>query len=273
MVRRLEQAAAAVRARTDLAPTVGVVLGSGLAAYADSLVDAVEVPYVDIPHFPRTTVTGHPGSLVVGRAGKTIVGALKGRVHFYEGHTLDAVAFPVRVLGSLGVRSLVVTNAAGAINAGYKPGDLMILRDHINLLGNPLVGPNDESLGPRFPDMTEAYDPDFRALAAGACAAVGVVAHEGVYISMTGPSYETPAEIRMARGIGADAVGMSTVPEVIAARHMGMRVLGLSCLTNMAAGVSDRKLDHADVLAVGERLRTTLLDVLQRVVAGIAGQA
>jgi len=267
---RLEEAAAAIRARTDLAPTVGVVLGSGLAPYADSLADAVEVPFADIPHFPRTTVSGHPGALVIGRAAGTVVAALKGRVHFYEGHTLEAVVFPVRVLGGLGVRALVVTNAAGAINSDYHPGELMILKDHINLLGNPLVGPNDDTLGPRFPDMTEVYDARLRSMAAQACAAAGIVVHEGVYISVTGPSYETPAEIRMARAMGADAVGMSTVPEVIAARHMGMKVLGLSCMTNMASGVIDRKLDHADVLAMGERLQATLLDVLERVVAGIA---
>jgi len=266
---RLDEAVAAVRERSSLEPTVGVVLGSGLFAFADSLDDAVSVPFEEIPHFPTATVSGHPGALALGHVGKVAVAALKGRVHYYEGHSLDAVVFPVRVLGRMGVRSLIVTNAAGALNVDFRPGDLMILRDHINLLGNPLVGPNDDTLGPRFPDMSHVYDPGLRALAARSCAAAGALSHEGIYISVTGPSYETPAEIRMARAMGADAVGMSTVPEVIAARHMGIRVLGLSCLTNMAAGITDQKLDHRDVLAVGERLRETLLDVLRRVIAGI----
>jgi purine-nucleoside phosphorylase len=267
---RLDETVAAVRARCGLEPTVGVVLGSGLGAFADALDDAVSLPFHELPHFPRASVAGHSGALVLGRSGGVAVAALKGRVHYYEGHSLDAVVFPVRVVARLGARVLVVTNAAGAINPEYRPGQLMLLRDHINLLGNPLVGPNDDALGPRFPDMSEVYDSRLRGLGRKACAAAGAVAHEGVYIAVTGPSYETPAEIRMARTMGADAVGMSTVPEVIAARHMGLRVLGLSCLTNMAAGVTDRPLDHRDVLAVGERLRSTLLDVLRRVIAGIA---
>jgi len=267
---RLDEAVAAVHERTSLEPRVGVVLGSGLGAFAESLEDAVALEFGAIPHFPVATVSGHPGALVIGLAGGIPVAALKGRVHHYEGHPLDAVVFPIRVLGRLGVRSVVMTNAAGAINPDFRPGEIMILRDHVNLLGNPLMGPNDDALGPRFPDMSEAYDPALRRLAARACAAAGIVAREGVYVAVTGPSYETPAEIRMARTMGADAVGMSTVPEVIAARHMGLRVLALSCLTNMAAGVTDRKLDHRDVLAVGERLRGALLDVLRRVIAGIA---
>ncbi len=264
---RLDEAVATVRNRTSLRPSVGVVLGSGLGGFADTLEDAVAIPYDEIPHVPAPTVAGHTGALVLGRAGGVPVAALKGRIHFYEGRPLDDVVFPVRVLGRLGVRTLVLTNAAGAINPAFRAGELMILSDHINLLGNPLVGPNATELGPRFPDMTHAYDPGLREAAARACAAAGVTVHEGVYIAMTGPSYETPAEIRMARTLGADAVGMSTVPEVIAARHLGMRVLALSCLTNPAAGVSDAPLDHRDVLVVAERLRSTLLDVLNRVVA------
>ena len=270
LLTRLDEAAAVVRTRTFVQPAVGVVLGSGLGAFADSLEDAAEVPFDQIPHFPAATVAGHKGSLVVGRVGGVPVAALKGRVHAYEGHSLADVVFPVRVLGRVGIRALVLTNAAGAINPEFRPGELMILSDHINLLGNPLAGPNEARLGPRFPDMSNAYDRTLRERAAAACAAAGATAHEGVYIAVPGPSYETPAEIRMARTLGADAVGMSTVPEVIAARHMGMRVLALSCLTNMAAGVSERPLDHRDVLAVTDRLKSTLLDVLTRVVAEAA---
>lgn len=270
LLTRLDEAAAAIRERTAVRPTIGVVAGSGLGAFADSLEDPAVVPFGEIPHFPAPTVAGHSGALVVGQVGGVPTVALKGRVHAYEGYSLDEVVFPVRVLGRLGIRILVLTNAAGAINPAFAPGELMILSDHINLLGNPLRGPNAAPLGPRFPDMSDAYDRDLRQRAVAACAAAGVTAHEGVYIAVPGPSYETPAEIRMARTLGADAVGMSTVPEVIAARHMGLRVLALSCLTNEAAGVSPEPLDHQDVLAVTERLRTTLLDVLTRVVVEAA---
>jgi purine-nucleoside phosphorylase len=270
LLSRLDGAAAAVRRRAPRPPEVGVVLGSGLGGFADTLEEAVVIPFAEIPHVPRPTVEGHAGALALGRSGDVAVVALKGRIHFYEAGSLEDVVFPVRLLGRLGVRTLILTNAAGAINPAFRAGDLMILRDHINFLGNPLVGPNLAELGPRFPDMTEAYDPGLREVAARACAAAGVSAREGVYIAVSGPSYETPAEIRMARTVGADAVGMSTVPEVIAARHLGMRVLALSCLTNPAAGVSARPLDHADVLAVAESLRGALLDVLTRVVAEVS---
>jgi purine-nucleoside phosphorylase len=270
LLARLDEAAAAVRARTTLRPSIGLVLGSGLGAFADTLEDAVAVPYPEIPHFPASTVSGHAGALVVGRSRSVPLAVLKGRVHFYEGYRLDEVVFPVRVLARLGVRTLVLTNAAGAINAGFAPGDLMVIEDHVNLLGNPLLGPNEEALGPRFPDMSEAYDRSLRDAAEAACRAVGVRCHRGVYVSIPGPSYETPAEIRMFRTIGADAVGMSTVPEVIAARHMGTRVVGLSCITNLAAGVSERKLDHRDVLATGQRVRAALLEVLARLVTEAA---
>jgi purine-nucleoside phosphorylase len=270
IVARIDEAAAAVRGRTPLRPAVGVVLGSGLGAFADALEEATSVPYGQIPHFPASTVVGHGGALVLGRCRGVPVAVMKGRVHFYEGYRLDEVVFPVRVLGRLGVRTLVVTNAAGAINPAFAPGDLMVIEDHVNLLGNPLVGPNEEALGPRFPDMSEAYDRHLRDVAEAACRAVGARCRRGVYVSMTGPSYETPAEIRMARTLGADAVGMSTVPEVIAARHLGMRVAGLSCLTNMAAGVTDGKLDHREVLDTGERVKATLLEVLARIVTEAA---
>ena len=270
LVERLNEAAAAVTERTPLRPAIGVVLGSGLGAFADALEDAVAVPFAEIPHFPASTVAGHGGALVVGRCRGVPVAVMKGRVHFYEGYTLEQVVFPVRVLGRLGVRTLVVTNAAGAINPAFAPGDLMVIEDHLNLLGNPLLGPNEDALGPRFPDMSVAYDRALRDVAESAVRASGLTCHRGVYVSLTGPSYETPAEIRMFRTLGADAVGMSTVPEVIAARHMGMRVTGLSCLTNMAAGVTDRKLDHAEVLETGERVRAALLEVLARIVTETA---
>jgi purine-nucleoside phosphorylase len=273
LVFRLDEAAAAVRARTPLRPAIGVVLGSGLGAFADALEEAVAVPFGEIPHFPASTVAGHGGALVVGRSRGVPVAVMKGRVHFYEGYPLDEVVFPVRVLARLGVGTLVLTNAAGAINPAFAPGDLMVIEDHVNLLGNPLRGPNEEALGPRFPDMSEAYDRKLRDLAEAACRAAGAPCRRGVYVAMTGPSYETPAEIRMARTLGADAVGMSTVPEAIAARHAGLRVVALSCLTNMAAGVTDRKLDHREVLETGERVKAVLLEVLARVVAGAAGEA
>jgi purine-nucleoside phosphorylase len=228
------------------------------------------VPFAEVPHFPASTVAGHGGALVVGRSRGVPVAVMKGRVHFYERYTLEQVVFPVRVLGRLGVRTLVLTNAAGAINKSFAPGDMMVIEDHVNLLGNPLLGPNEDALGLRFPDMSVAYDPGLRDVAEAAVRASGLGCHRGVYVSLTGPSYETPAEIRMFRTLGADAVGMSTVPEVIAARHMGMRVAGLSCLTNMAAGVTDRKLDHAEVLETGERVRAALLEVLARVVTEAA---
>jgi purine-nucleoside phosphorylase len=272
LLERLDEAVRAVRARTPLRPRVGVVLGSGLGAFADSLVESTSVAYSEIPHFPAPTVEGHGGCLVLGRSTGHEVAALKGRVHAYEGYSLADVVFPVRLLGRLGVETLVVTNAAGAVNPLFRPGDLMVIEDHVNLLGNPLLGRNEDALGPRFPDMSEAYDRGLREAAARACTAAGVAAHRGVYLATSGPSYETPAEIRMARALGADAVGMSTVPEVIAARHMGLRVVGLSCLTNMAAGILDCRLDHREVLETGERVRTLLLDVLGRLVAAAAGE-
>ena len=261
-------------------PAIGVVLGSGLGGFADALADATTIPFSEIPNFPFSTVAGHGGALVLGycAAGddavrRIPVAVMKGRVHSYEGYPLSDVVFPVRVLGRLGVKSLVITNAAGGVNNAFAPGDLMVIDDHINLLGNPLLGPNEDELGPRFPDMSEAYDRPLRAAAQDACSAVGIRAHHGVYLAVTGPSYETPAEIRMARTLGADAVGMSTVPEVIAARHMGLRVVGLSCITNHAAGVSGRKLDHAEVLETGRRVAAALVQVLSRVVQQAAAGA
>jgi purine-nucleoside phosphorylase len=270
LVARLDEAAAFVRARAPLEPQVGVVLGSGLGAFGDSLEGATAVPYAEIPHFPAATVVGHGGSLVLGRCRGVPIAVMKGRVHFYEGYSLEQVVFPARVLGRLGIQTLVVTNAAGAVNQAYAPGDLMVIEDHINLLGNPMLGPNEDALGERFFDMSEAYDRGLRDAAEAACGAARVRCHRGVYLALTGPSFETPAEIRAFRTLGADAVGMSTVPEVIAARHMGIRVAGLSCVTNMAAGVLDQKLDHREVLETGERVRQQLLEVLARLVQAAA---
>lgn len=269
-----EEAARFIASRAPLRPAVGLVLGSGLGAFAGSLEQPVRIPYGEIPHFPTSTAIGHSGELVIGLSEGTPVAVMAGRVHYYEGYSLEQVVFPVRVLGRFGVKVLVMTNAAGSVNVNYKPGELMVISDHVNYMGsNPLIGPNDERFGERFFDMSEAYDPRLRELAEKACWSAGVPVRHGVYIAFTGPSYETPAEIKMCRTLGADAVGMSTVPEVIAARHMGIRVLGISCITNMAAGVIKKKLDHREVLEIGEKVKAGLLDVLGRIVQGAAKQA
>jgi purine-nucleoside phosphorylase len=274
LIRDLDEAVAHVRGRSPLRPAVGLVLGSGLGAFAQTLEAASALPYAEIPHFPTSTAVGHRGELVIGTSHGVPVAVMAGRVHRYEGYSLDQVVFPVRVLGRMGIKVLVLTNAAGSVNVNYKPGELMVVDDHINLMGgNPMIGPNPDTLGPRFFDMSEAYDPRLRDLAEKACWKAGVPARHGVYIALTGPSYETPAEIRMARTFGADAVGMSTVPEVIAARHMGIRVLAISCLTNMAAGVLKKKLDHREVLEVGEKVKSGLMDVLARIIQEAAKQA
>jgi purine-nucleoside phosphorylase len=271
LIAQLDEAVALIRGRSTLAPKVGLVLGSGLGAFAQTLERATRIPYAQIPHFPVSTAIGHAGELVVGLCQGLPVAVMAGRVHGYEGYLPAEVVFPVRVLGRLGIRLLVMTNAAGSVNVNYKPGELMIIEDHINYMGsNPMIGPNPDALGERFFDMSDAYDPELRAIAEQACWKAGVPARKGVYIAFSGPSYETPAEIRMARALGADAVGMSTVPEVIAARHMGIRVLGISCITNMAAGVLKQKLDHREVLAVGERVKAGLLEALGRILVEAA---
>jgi purine-nucleoside phosphorylase len=268
---QIEEAVAHIQRTSALRPNLGLVLGSGLGAYAATLERATAIPFGEIPHFATSTAAGHKGELVVGLRHGVAVAVMSGRVHAYEGYTLQQVVFPVRVLGRMGVRILIVTNAAGSVNVNYKPGELMVIEDHINGMGaNPLCGSNIEALGPRFPDMSDAYDPKLREIAERACWKAGVTVRKGIYIALPGPSYETPAEIRAARALGADAVGMSTVPEVIAARHMGVRVLGLSCVTNMAAGVLKKKLDHKEVLAVTEKVRASLLDVLDRIVQDAA---
>jgi purine-nucleoside phosphorylase len=263
----LDDAVEVVLARTGVRPSIGVVLGSGLGAFADAVEEPVEIPYEEIPGWPLSTAIGHAGVLVVGRFGGATVAVLKGRAHLYEGHPADRVVFGIRVLGRLGVRSLVVTNACGAIDPAVPPGRLVAVSDHLNLQGtSPLVGPNDDSLGPRFPDLTDAYDPDYRRLAHEAADRLGLELGDGVYAAWLGPAFETPAEIRMMRALGADLVGMSTVPEVLAARHMGIRCLALSCVTNAAAGVLPEPIDHEQVLAVGERASGDLIALLRDVV-------
>jgi purine-nucleoside phosphorylase len=267
---QVQDAARVIRERTTDAPAVGIVLGSGLGAFAATLGDAVSMPYADIPHWPASRVIGHEGRLVVGTVRGRRIAALSGRCHAYEGHDMRTVTFAVRALGALGVRTLVLTNAAGGINTGFSEGALMVIDDHINLLGtNPLVGPNEDRFGPRFPDMTEVYSPRLRAIADEAGRAVGLSLPHGVYAGLLGPSYETPAEIRYLRAIGADAVGMSTVPEAIAARHMGLDVLGISCITNMAAGVLPRPLDHNEVMETARRVRGQFIALLEEVVARV----
>jgi purine-nucleoside phosphorylase len=274
LLSQLGEAERYVLERTKLRPTVGLILGSGLGAFAQTLTEATRIPYRDIPHFATSTAVGHSGELVVGKSNGVPVACMAGRVHFYEGYTMSQVVFPVRVLARMGVKILIVTNAAGSVNVNYKPGELMVIEDHINMLGtNPMIGRNEETLGERFFDMTEPYDTKLREIAEKACWKAGITVRKGVYIAFTGPSYETPAEIRMCRTLGADAVGMSTVPEVIAARHMGLRVLGLSCITNMAAGVLKKKLDHKEVLEVGERVKHALMDVLGTLIQESAKQA
>jgi purine-nucleoside phosphorylase len=268
---RAERAAKFILGKTKLRPRVGLVLGSGLGAFADELDNAARIPYAKIPGFPISTAVGHAGRLVVGKAGGVAVAAMQGRVHLYEGYSPRDVVFPMRVLGRLGVRAVILTNAAGGINLEFKQGALVVIRDHINLQGsNPLVGPNEEKFGPRFPDMTQAYWAGYREIALVA-KRLGIEVHEGVYAALSGPSYETPAEIRSLRTVGADLVGMSTVPEVIVARHMGVRVLGISCVTNMAAGILVRVIDHTEVLETGERVKGQFVALLRAILPRIAG--
>jgi len=266
-----DYAAQLVRSRTSLRPQIGLVLGSGLGGFADSLADAASIPYADIPAFPRSTAIGHAGRLVIGRAGAVAVAAMQGRVHLYEGYSAQEVAFPIRVFGRLGIRAVILTNAAGGINLNYAQGALVLIRDHLNLQGqNPLVGANDDLFGVRFPDMTQAYAKAYREMAREEAGQLGMTLHEGVYAGLLGPSYETPAEIEYLRRIGADLVGMSTVAEVIAARHMGMKVLAISCVTNMAAGILDQPLSHEEVMETGERVKSTFEALLRAVLPRVA---
>jgi len=268
-----EEAKRHIESRSPLRPKIAIVLGSGLGAFADELNDRADIPYSEIPGWPPATAVGHAGKLIVGKLGELDVAVMAGRAHLYEGYTPAQVTYCVRVLGSLGVRAMVFTNAAGGINLALERGGLVLISDHINLQGsNPLVGPNDDALGPRFPDMSEAYSRDFRRIAQEVAVELCIPISEGVYAAMLGPSYETPAEIRYLRTIGADLVGMSTVLEVIEANHMGMKSLGISCVTNMAAGVLPQKLNHEEVLETGAMVRDTLVRFLKALAPRLVGQ-
>lgn len=263
LLARLDEAAEAVRKRHPVPPTVGVVLGSGLGAFGDSLQKLTKVPYAEVPHLPQARVAGHAGNLCLGRAGSVAVACLQGRVHMYEGHSAADAVFGVRLLARLGCKAILLTNAAGGLNSEMHPGDLMLIEDHLNLTGqNPLSGPNEDDLGPRFPDMTHTYDPALRALARQAAAGLEMTLRAGVYAALSGPSYETPAEIRMLRTLGADAVGMSTVPEMIALRHMRIPAAAISCITNMAAGLSGVELSHTEVEATAAQTRDRFVQLL-----------
>lgn len=266
MRQKIQDAVSYIRQYTDLKPKVGLILGSGLGVLAEKIENPVIIPYQDIPHFPVSTVAGHAGQLVIGLLAGKPVAAMQGRFHFYEGYSLAEVTFPVRVIKELGADILFLTNAAGGVNRSFRAGDLMLIRDHINLMmRNPLRGKNDPELGPRFPDMSAAYSPALREMARKVAGEEGIDLKTGVYCGLTGPTYETPAEVRMLSFLGADAVGMSTVPEAIVAAHAGMQVIGISCITNMAAGILPQKLSHDEVIETTERVKETF----KRLVKGI----
>jgi purine-nucleoside phosphorylase len=268
---RSQRAAKYILSKSRLRPKIAVVLGSGLGAFADDLTTPTRVPYAKIPGFPKPTVEGHAGRLVIGKVDEIPVAAMQGRVHLYEGYSVKDVVYPMRVLRQMGIQAAILTNAAGAINLNFSQGALVAIRDHLSLNGvNPLVGPNEDRFGPRFPDMSRAYYPKYREIAIAEGRRLGIDVKEGVYAALSGPSFETPAEIRYLRTIGADMVGMSTVPEVIVARHMGIRVLGISCVTNMAAGILNQPISHAEVMEMGERVRTQFVALLRRVIPRIA---
>jgi len=266
-----DAAAQFILKRSALRPKIGLVLGSGLGAFGDSLAHPTRILYADIPTFPRSTAIGHAGQMVLGNAGDVPVAAMQGRAHLYEGYSAHEVAFPIRVFARMGIRAVILTNAAGGINLSYSQGALVLICDHINLQGtNPLVGTNDDRFGVRFPDMSRAYDRDYRQRAREEAGRLGIPLHQGVYAALLGPSYETPAEIEYLRRMGADLVGMSTVAEVIAARHMEMKVLAISCVTNMAAGILDQPLSHAEVMETGERVKTIFESLLRALLPRIA---
>ena len=268
---RADRAAKFIVAKTKLRPRIALVLGSGLGAFADEFADATKIPYAKIPNFPQSTAIGHAGRLVIGKVGGIPVAGMQGRVHLYEGYSAKEVAFPIRVFARMGVKAVILTNAAGGINRNYSQGCLVVIRDHINLQGvNPLIGPNDNRFGLRFPDMTKAYDPEFQGFTLHAAKKLNLNLQQGVYLALAGPSYETPAEIYSFRTIGADLVGMSTVPEVIAARHSGIRVLGISCVTNMAAGTTDAPLNQEEVLETADRIKGQFIGLLKEVIPKIS---
>jgi purine-nucleoside phosphorylase len=267
---QLAAATAVIRARVPEIPQVGLILGSGLGSYADRLERQTAIDYAEIPHFPRSNVPGHMGRLVLGTRSGVHCVAMQGRVHMYEGHSAATVAFPARVLIALGAKIVIITNAAGGLNPWCSPGSLMLIRDHIDMLrDHPLRGPNDDRIGPRFPDMTRAYAPELRSLAKKAASSAAVALQEGVYVAMPGPTYETPAEVLMLQRMGADATGMSTVPEVIVARHMGARVIGISCITNHAAGITGAELSHAEVTETASRVRSTFEALLDAILGAL----
>jgi purine-nucleoside phosphorylase len=269
--RRAEQSARFILGKTKLRPRIALVLGSGLGDFADEFTSATKIPYAKIPRFPRSTAIGHAGRLVIGCVGALPVVAMQGRVHLYEGYSVKEIVFPIRVFARMGIHAAILTNAAGGINRNYSEGCLVVIRDHINLQGvNPLSGPNDERFGVRFPDMTRAYDQEFHRFVTEEGKKLALSIHQGVYVAVPGPSYETPAEIYAFRTIGADLVGMSTVPEVIAARHSGIRVLGISCVTNMAAGITDAPLNHLEVLETTTRVKNQFIGLLRAVIPRIA---
>lgn len=251
-------------------PEIGIVLGSGLGDFADAIEDKIEIPYTEIPGFPVSTVKGHDGKLIFGKINSKEVCVMKGRIHYYEGYDIKEVVYPIEVLAGLGIETLILTNAAGGVNTEFEPADLMIINDHINLMGkNPLIGPNDEDLGPRFPDMTDLYNKDLIEVAEKSAKKLGIDIKEGVYMYFTGPSYETAAEVRMARILGADAVGMSTVPEAIIARHRGLKILGISTITNMSTGILDTPLDHTEVVEVGQEVAGKFKELLKEIIEEI----
>jgi len=270
-MRQVGEAAAFLRSKMGVEPRMALVLGSGLGGLADEIEEAVAIPYGEIPHFPVSTAPGHAGRLVAGRLEGKPVLAMQGRFHFYEGHPLERISFPIRTFKALGIETLLLTNAAGGVNRDFNPGDFMVISDHINFAGqNPLIGPNDDALGPRFPDMSHAWDRGLQTAAHRAARELGITLRDGVYIWFTGPSYETPAEIRAARILGADAVGMSTVPEAIVAVHAGLRVLGISCITNMAAGILDQPITGEEVIEISNRRRPDFVRLLRRIIAAEA---
>lgn len=267
MYASIELATEFIQDKVSAAPEIGLILGSGLGVLADEIENPIRVSYADIPNFPISTVAGHAGKLVFGELqGKQVV-AMQGRFHFYEGYTMEKVTFPVRVMKLLGVKTLIVTNAAGGVNESFRPGDLMLITDHINFMGtNPLIGPNDERFGARFPDMSAAYNKELISLAKEVASSLKLDIKEGVYVGNTGPAYETPAEVRMARIIGGDAVGMSTVPEVIVANHCGLKVLGISCITNMGTGILNQPLSHEEVIETTERVKESFVRLVTEIV-------
>ncbi|MCT1575982.1 purine-nucleoside phosphorylase [Oceanobacillus kimchii] len=263
----IQEAASFIKDKMNREPSIGLILGSGLGVLADEIEEAVSIEYKDIPHFPTSTVSGHKGQLVIGTMEGNQVIAMQGRFHYYEGYTMQQVTFPVRVMKELNIEKLIVTNAAGGVNESFSAGDLMLITDHINQMGdNPLIGPNDERHGPRFPDMSTAYDKDLLQLAKNVAKDLDLTVQQGVYVGNSGPVYETPAEVRMLRALGGDAVGMSTVPEVTVANHTGIKVLGISCISNMAAGILDQPLTHDEVIETTDKVRESFLQFVRNII-------